>query len=729
MGTKQYFYSGVYTVTLDWSESVSDTQVTYQPILTATSSGKYGDAYIPVTWDLTVDGVSVSSGSGDTNYYGSGMGYGPWTMDTFSTRTVTRTYGTAHTIRLREVFTDWYGAGGKKLTVDGTYTVQARPYDLPAAPSGLTATRVDDANIALAWTNNSVSPNAPWMGVQIERSNRGGAWQVVTTAAGDSAAYTDTSVAGDGAYSYRICAINPAGSSAYTTPTATVYTTPVAPGTPIAQKTGATEVTLAFSNTSLAATGLEAQYTTDGGSTWSSAGSDTGIQTSFVDANAPSASAVAYRVRNVSGTLYSAWSNASNTLAVLAAPNPPTITLPQNYITALGVAVRLTWRHNPVDGSAQSAYSIKYSSDNGGTWTIISKTTSTNQYHDLLVPGLSDGDTVLWQVRTWGLDATASDWSSTGSYISITAPVVSITSPATDPYSLTSLPLAVTWSYVDGTYQQASATVTITDSGSAVVYTQTLTGVATTITLAGWQPDNMETYGLALAVKSSSTLVVTDTLTVDVNYNAPAVPSMTITETDGKALNIAVAEGIPSGSELPTDTLALYRVVNGESVLLADGLHDGETVTDYLPPMDEEFTYRLLALSTALLYSVKEVRYTLSSHGCAVWNYGAGFASAFVVPYDVKVSEAFTRDGVFFWGAGMASPAYLGGAQRGRTWSVSGSIIKDDLPAFRAFADVQAGVMWFRAPGGIKSKSVSTFSMEQAYINLASIKADITRVV
>lgn len=730
MGTKQYFYSGGYTMEVDWNDSTSGNVFTYQPILTATSSTAYGDDYVAITWNLTLDGSTVTSGSGQGTYNSQAHpGRGPVQMDSFAVRTVTMDYGTTHTLRLVETFSDLYGATSKRLTVDAVLTVPALTYDLPAAITGLSATRVDDSTTALAWTNNAVQPNAPYSGIIVQRQTNGGAWETIATASGDANGYTDTSTAANNAYSYRAQAVNDAGSSAFTAPSATVYTTPATPGTPTATKTGATEVTLTFTNSAQAATGFEVQSTTDGGSTWNAAGSGSGIVGSYIDTNAPAASAVAYRVRNVAGAMVSAWSAASNTLAVLAQPNPPSILTPINYVSPLGQAVRLTWRHNPTDGSAQTAYSLKYSKDGGSTWTTISKTTSANQYRDLNPAGLSSGDSILWQVRTWGLDATGSDWSSVGSVVFIAAPSVAITSPASDPYTLTSLPLSITWTYSDMTYVQASATATVTDSGGVVVYTLEQQGTATTLTLDGWQPDNMASYSVALAVKSSSTLVVNDGFDVNVSYVAPAVPSLSIVETDGKAYSITVNEGTPTGSELQTDSLALYRVTSSGVVLLAESLHDGDVVTDYLPPMDVDFVYRLLALSSAMLSSKYEATAHLASRGFVVFNTGGGWSAPHVVPYNVKVSDEFTRDGMMFYPAGATSPVYLGGTQRGRTWKVSGAVIGSAVSAFREFADTWDGPLYFRAPGGIKAKAVATFSCEQSYTMKLDVSAELVRVV
>ena len=728
MSTSSPTTSGQITCVVNWHESVTDTTFTYAPEVIATSSASVGDPSIPYSWDLTVDGVSVSSGSGNTDYYGYGTGRGPYTVDTFVSRSVTRTYGSTHTIRLQENFTDWYGAGSsKRLNLDKTITVPARPYDLPAAPTSVTATRVTDSQVTLAWTNNATTA-APYDLIGIERSVNGGAWVQLASVAGNATGYTDTGTAADNSYSYRLNAQNSTGPGSYSATAGPVVMTPAAPGTPVASKVSTTSIRLTMTNTSKVATALEVDRSTDGGSTWTSLADGSGLVTVYTDTAAPAASSVIYRVRNTNGTLTSAWSANSNAIAVLAEPYAPTILTAANAPMTQGDPARLSWRFNPSDGSSQTKYQVRISTDGGGTWTTLTAVTSSNEYYDLATGTYSDGDVITWQVKTWGLYTDPSPWSSNGSIVIYDAPTVTMTAPATDPYSLTSLPLTTTWTFSDGARVQSRANATITDSDSAVVATQTIYGTATSITLDGWQPANLSSYTLTLTVTSSSGLAVALTCTIDVNYNAPAIPSADIVESDGKSLTITVHEGIPSGGELATDSLAVYRVYDGVQTLLADGLSDGDTVIDYLPPMDDEVIYRIVALSSTNLTSTKDEPYTLASHGWLVLNFGSGWSDAVAIKYDVKYSESFEDDGELWYGAGSPDPVLIIGAQRSKAMSASGSVVASDLPALRSYADGWHRPSYVRAPGGLKAKVRVTVSIDTPHTKYANVQLDMRRL-
>lgn len=84
----------------------------------------------------------------------------------------------------------------------------------PAAPSDLSATATSSSTIDLAWTDNSSNES----GFAIERSPDGSTWNSLATVATDVATYTDTGLASNTTYWYRVSAHNDAGASAWSLP-------------------------------------------------------------------------------------------------------------------------------------------------------------------------------------------------------------------------------------------------------------------------------------------------------------------------------------------------------------------------------------------------------------------------------------------------------------------------------------------------------------------------------
>lgn len=87
------------------------------------------------------------------------------------------------------------------------------PSEPPAAPSGLTATTVNDQRIDLAWTDNSADETS----FSVERAlGQGGAFSEIDVTGSNVTTYSDTTLAANTEYCYRVRASNLAGDSGYT---------------------------------------------------------------------------------------------------------------------------------------------------------------------------------------------------------------------------------------------------------------------------------------------------------------------------------------------------------------------------------------------------------------------------------------------------------------------------------------------------------------------------------
>lgn len=92
---------------------------------------------------------------------------------------------------------------------------------------------------------------------------------------------------------------------------------------------------------------------------------------------------------------------------------------------------RFTWEHTIETGTAQSAYDLQYSIDNGATWTdIASAVASENQYCDVPADTLPAG-TLLWRVRTYNADGAAGTWSDSATIVVQAAPAAPLITSVT----------------------------------------------------------------------------------------------------------------------------------------------------------------------------------------------------------------------------------------------------------------------------------------------------------
>ena len=146
MSTSKVTTVGTVSIWIEWNESLSGTTFSYQPIIYASTTKGVSDPSIPYTYNLYLNGSSITSGSGTAQYYpDSAYGYGPYVIDTWGTRTVIQGYNT-QTIRLYQQFTNFFsGTSGVHytITIDETLTVPAITQAVPDAPIVVNDDNVD----------------------------------------------------------------------------------------------------------------------------------------------------------------------------------------------------------------------------------------------------------------------------------------------------------------------------------------------------------------------------------------------------------------------------------------------------------------------------------------------------------------------------------------------------------------------------------------------------------
>ena len=126
--------------------------------------------------------------------------------DAASFRDTTVSAGTTYTYRVQAM--GFMGGSGYSNSVTFTIAGSATP---PPAPGNLSALAVSKTQINLSWTNNSTNQT----GVMIERC-RGATctnFSLIATVTGTATTYSDSGLAGNTAYRYRVIAYNSAGSS------------------------------------------------------------------------------------------------------------------------------------------------------------------------------------------------------------------------------------------------------------------------------------------------------------------------------------------------------------------------------------------------------------------------------------------------------------------------------------------------------------------------------------
>jgi hypothetical protein len=519
---------------------------------------------------------------------------------------VARVYG-ADTVA--SVSMSWSGVEywAATLTASESYTVPARPYSLPAAPTGVTVARVSDTQQTVSWTRvGGDSSSAPYQSQQVQRATDGGAWATVATLAGSATSWSDATTAADHLYAYRVVAVNSSGSTASTS-SAGMQTTPGAPTSASAAKTAGGDITVSWvdgARSSLALT-WELQHSTDGGSTWSAQVSGIARGTTTYTHTAPStATTHTYRVRAVSATgasTTSAWVT-TGTVQLLAAPNAPTGLAAVANPSPATEPVVLSWTHNPVDSTPQSKYQLRYRVAGAGSWTTPAAVTSSTQGVTVTPSAAwaaANGTAIEWQVMTWGSYATGSAWSATSTLVLSSRPTATIASPAAGAVIATSA-LAAAWAYYDaeGSAQSAWA-VELRDGSGTLVESQSAAGTATSATLATVLPDG-SSWSVRVRVQDGVGLWSEwDSHAVTVDYAEPPTPTVVPTwDPWTGTVALAIAVPAPTGGQVSAVSVDVFRSIDdGPEVLIATGVPVGAAVTDFSPTVAGTNGYRVEAVS------------------------------------------------------------------------------------------------------------------------------------
>lgn len=675
-------------------------------------------------------GINVGSGGSQLIYDG---GY-----------RINKQYGTTTSASFSASLTgiEYWGTS-QVITTGGTATAAARPYVTPTAPSAATVARVSDTQQNVSWTNNP-STGGPYTNIKVQR-RRGGspnAWSTIATLAGTATSYSDTTTAKDGRYDYQVAASNSAGTSAYTRTSPDVSTTPNDPTSVVAVKNADGSITLTWADDDSGyPTAWKSRFDIErsvNGGAYANVANDLaeGLRT-WTDTS-PGVGTNQYRVQawvpntgQTPSTLSSGW-GLSNTVATTAPPNAPTGLGPSTPVPGTEV-VTVYWTHNPTDSSVQRKVQRQYRKAGTSTWTLgsIAWTAATSASFtpitDLGGLGLTvaNGDTVEWQVRTWGAssiggaDATgASVWSATASFKLSARPAVNLLTPA-DAGTVTSSVLTPTWTFFDNEgLPQASWRAVLKKSGS-VIETKTGSGTATSTTFAT-KLLNASSYSVTLDAKDSDGLwSAVDVASFTTNFLPPedALISLAFDPATAAMAVTVSPQGYVGGVSVPATSFTLMRSVDGGGswdTYLADVPINGApvTVTDYAPLLGGVNLYRVIMTSatpsTAVTSDSDKSFDTTGLTRSVFLNAGPGFSLACSVRANVRENGNHNRAvRVTRRYAGREKPVAHVGTGIAESWSIAADRIThtadpgdSSAAEWRAMA-VESGPFLLRTPEGL----------------------------
>ncbi len=291
------------------------------------------------------------------------------------------------------------------------------------------------------------------------------------------------------------------------------------------------------------------------------------------------------------------WAAVAVALASNVAPNAPALTAPANNATLdRTVQQRFSWTFSDPDtDDTQSKADIRFSSDNGSTWTTYTAN-SPNGYYDLPASTLAAG-AWQWQVRTYDSQVVVGPWSGS-QFFTMAAPANApiITYPTSG--GTVNQSDRVDWSF--SSPQQSFQVQRVADNAGAIntgtVYFDTGEVVDTsTRTQALSFPTNNRYEWIRVRVKSSGLWTSWTSIRVQVSYTPPPAPTVWVQPVDeAAAIDVTWASPAP-GSGQPPATYA-------EVWISSDG---GATATRVAKNLDPSGTWRYATPASRIDYTFR----------------------------------------------------------------------------------------------------------------------------
>ena len=373
--------AGINQVSLSWSAPTSNggSAITDYVIEYSTNSGS--------TWVTFVDAVSSTTSSTVTSL----------------------TNGTGYIFRVT----------AKNIAGNGTASLTTSaivPRTMPSAAQSVAGTS-GNAQVALTWSAPVSTGGAAVTDYEIQYSSDGTNWTTFSDSVSTTTSVTVTGLTNGTAYTFRVAAINGAGTGSYSTASSSItpFTTPGTP-TSVTPTRGNGQVSLSWtapiSNGGSAIIQYRVQFAAEGGddySTWSSAVSTLSTSTSYVVTGLTNGTSYKFRVVASNAAGNGSYSSASSAVTPFTTSGAPT-----SIVTTNGVSqVALSWTAPAsTGGDSITDYVIQHSSNSGSTWTTFSDSVSTST--SATVTGLTNGTSYVFRVA-------AVNAAGTGTYSSASA--------------------------------------------------------------------------------------------------------------------------------------------------------------------------------------------------------------------------------------------------------------------------------------------------------------------
>ena len=472
---------------------------------------------------------------------------------------------------------------------------------VPTAPKNLASSALTSTSVNLAWSAPDSDGGSALVDYRVEQSvDSGSTWSALVRSVSTSASFGVTGLSPGKNYQFRVFALNGLGSSiasnVVTVNTPAVVAT--APKNLSTSSISAAGMLLGWqapdSDGGAAITDYKIEISADNGSSWNTISHAASANTSIPLSNLLSAKAYKLRVSAINSVGTGALSSVVTTTTLATTPDAPR-TLQLGSIT--GTSMQLSWLAPTSNGgSSITDYRIETSTDNGSSWSSISRSVSTALNYN--VTGLTPA--TAYRYRVTAINSVGAG--TVSSVVAGTTLAVSPNSPKTlvaSEVTFNSVQLSWQSPDYDGGSSITDYKLEISGDGKSFAIVRDQVSTQTGYTVTGLTPNSQYSFRVT-AINSVGSSQASDLLTVTTNSTVASSPrSVSASQITSTGLQLNWVAPISNGGQVISDYQIEFSTDSGASWSLyqdQSSIEVSRTVNGLVPATS--YSFRITAINS-----------------------------------------------------------------------------------------------------------------------------------